>query len=431
MKESEIKKIKWTKWLKRPYTPFLSSLCFSGVGKKYYRKVELGNFDYNFLFQDDTMYYDENKMEKNRRQIVAFLRKKDIFKIVKMLNSQHKKNIQKIKALIKGRQKPTAKLKILKEITSQYLPFLWITPMLEYFYDLRIERDIKPLIKENVADFIANSGPIKKTQSEIMADDIRKGLPASLILKKYGWMKSRDGFTDFYTIKEINDIIRHVKNNKRITASKYRILPKKIFRLCRELREAIFFRTDRTDKFYEALAVSRPIYQEIADSLGISFKALADYDANSIIFGQPKKYQDNYYYLLLNGKEFINQGELIKINKILDYHEVKGIIVQKGKAIGRVKIVSHSSQISKVNQGDILVTPMTLPSFILGMNKAAAFVTDEGSLTCHAAIVAREMKKPCITGTKIATQVFKDGDLVEVDANQGIVKKLKNTKISN
>jgi pyruvate,water dikinase len=56
------------------------------------------------------------------------------------------------------------------------------------------------------------------------------------------------------------------------------------------------------------------------------------------------------------------------------------------------------------------------------MEKAAAFITDEGGITCHAAIVSRELKKPCIIGTKIATQVLKDGDLVEVDANNGVVK---------
>mgnify|MGYP001564748046 CR=1 FL=1 len=59
------------------------------------------------------------------------------------------------------------------------------------------------------------------------------------------------------------------------------------------------------------------------------------------------------------------------------------------------------------------------------MRKAAAFVTDEGGILCHAAIVARELKKPCIIGTKIATRVFKDGDMVEVDATKGIVRKIK------
>mgnify|MGYP001562085147 CR=1 FL=1 len=75
-----------------------------------------------------------------------------------------------------------------------------------------------------------------------------------------------------------------------------------------------------------------------------------------------------------------------------------------------------------LKNGDILVTFMPAPSHISAMEKAAAFVTDEGGITCHAAIVAREMKKPCIIGTKIATKVLKDGDMVEVDANKGIVK---------
>jgi len=58
------------------------------------------------------------------------------------------------------------------------------------------------------------------------------------------------------------------------------------------------------------------------------------------------------------------------------------------------------------------------------MKLAKAFVTDEGGIVCHAAIIARELKVPCIIGTKFATQIFKDGDMVEVDADKGIVKKI-------
>ena len=57
--------------------------------------------------------------------------------------------------------------------------------------------------------------------------------------------------------------------------------------------------------------------------------------------------------------------------------------------------------------------------------KAKAIIADEGGLTCHAAIISREFKIPCIIGTKVATEVLKDGDFVEVDANQGIVRVLK------
>jgi phosphoenolpyruvate synthase/pyruvate phosphate dikinase len=72
--------------------------------------------------------------------------------------------------------------------------------------------------------------------------------------------------------------------------------------------------------------------------------------------------------------------------------------------------------------GMILVAYETTPEVIFAMQKSGAIVTDFGGLTCHAAIVAREMKKPCIVGTKNATKIFKDGDMVEVDANKGIVR---------
>ena len=94
-------------------------------------------------------------------------------------------------------------------------------------------------------------------------------------------------------------------------------------------------------------------------------------------------------------------------------------------ARGMVKVVIAAHEIGKVKEGDILVAPSTAPSYIMGMKKAAAFVTDEGGITSHTSIVAREMKKPCLIGTKIATKVFKDGDYVEVDADKGIVRIIK------
>lgn len=103
---------------------------------------------------------------------------------------------------------------------------------------------------------------------------------------------------------------------------------------------------------------------------------------------------------------------------------VKGIIAQTGFVKGPARLVRNVHDIKKVETGDILVTNTTHPNYLQGMKKALAFVTDEGGIASHAAIVARELKIPCIVGTKIATKVFKDGDWVEVDANKGIVRKL-------
>ena len=79
----------------------------------------------------------------------------------------------------------------------------------------------------------------------------------------------------------------------------------------------------------------------------------------------------------------------------------------------------------KMNQGDIMVAHTTFPSLVPAMKKAVAIITEDGGITCHAAIVARELKTPCVTGIKTITQVLKDGDEIEVDADNGLVRMLK------
>lgn len=146
-----------------------------------------------------------------------------------------------------------------------------------------------------------------------------------------------------------------------------------------------------------------------------------------------------YIFMYENGETIFNYGtkaleDMKKLYPELfeekNIKEFKGSIANAGKARGNVVIVPPKDLESlekinkKFNKGDILVTSMTQPNTILLMEKAAAFVTDEGGILCHAAIISREMNKPCIIGTKIATKVLKDGDLVEVDADKGIVRKL-------
>ena len=93
--------------------------------------------------------------------------------------------------------------------------------------------------------------------------------------------------------------------------------------------------------------------------------------------------------------------------------------------MGTVKVLHSATEAYKVEKGDILVAVMTRPDYVPAMKLAAAIVTDEGGITCHAAIVARELHIPCIIGTKIATKVLKDGMKVEVNADHGWVKVLR------
>ncbi len=100
---------------------------------------------------------------------------------------------------------------------------------------------------------------------------------------------------------------------------------------------------------------------------------------------------------------------------------VKGLPASPGVGMGVAKIIKDSSEIGKIESGDVLVAKMTTPDFVPAMKKASAIVTDEGGMTSHAAIVSRELGIPCIVGTGNATEVLKEGMEITVDGSGGIV----------
>ena len=104
--------------------------------------------------------------------------------------------------------------------------------------------------------------------------------------------------------------------------------------------------------------------------------------------------------------------------------ESKGTCASPGKVRGKIRIVAFSGQNDKVRNGDVMVTYATCVDHLRAMKRAAAIVTEVGGLTCHAAVVSREFGIPCVVALKNAMTNFKDGELVEVDANKGIVRKL-------
>lgn len=133
---------------------------------------------------------------------------------------------------------------------------------------------------------------------------------------------------------------------------------------------------------------------------------------------------------VLVGKEAKDMLRLMQKPRLvkIDRNILTGQVSFPGRVRGAVKIVNAVADIEKFNQGDILVSFSTNPSLVPAMNRAGAIITDAGGVTCHAAIVSREMKTPCIIGTKIATRILKDGDIVEVDAGKGIVKVIRKIK---
>ena len=205
------------------------------------------------------------------------------------------------------------------------------------------------------------------------------------------------------------------------------------------LQELIYFRDARLMWLNEGCHYSIPLLLEMAKRLNLTFEEIIYLLPSEIeeglagiftitkkeIQSRSNKYamvMENHQITLYTGEEV--EKHRIKINT-QNPGEAQGSPAFRGRATGKVKLVKDRSELHKIEAGDILVTRLTTPDFVVAMEKAAAIVTDLGGITSHAAIVSRELRVPCIVGTEIATQIFKDGDLVEVDANKGVVRKIQ------
>lgn len=131
-----------------------------------------------------------------------------------------------------------------------------------------------------------------------------------------------------------------------------------------------------------------------------------------------------------NGKMFILQsrpittiGNRAKASESKEGGKVllAGLGASPGAATGAVKIVTGPENLDKITKGDIMVTVMTTPDMVPAMKRAGAIVTDEGGMTCHAAIVSRELGCPAVVGTKKGTKTLSDGMLITVDGGKGKV----------
>jgi pyruvate,water dikinase len=100
---------------------------------------------------------------------------------------------------------------------------------------------------------------------------------------------------------------------------------------------------------------------------------------------------------------------------------ISGQTAYPGKVQWKVRVVLDPKPDTVFERWEILVTGMTRPEYLPLVEKCAAFVTDAGWILSHAAITARELQKPCVIGTEVASKILKDGDLVEVDADNGII----------
>tara|TARA_Y100000310_G_C20689133_1_gene821035 strand:+ start:2171 stop:3601 length:1431 start_codon:yes stop_codon:yes gene_type:complete len=209
-------------------------------------------------------------------------------------------------------------------------------------------------------------------------------------------------------------------------------------KLIHNLQNWFHLRTYARDIINNVITNNMPLLFEIAERASISKQNIPYLIKDEIlnIFSLPRKEllsnivkrKKKWAALVINDKVTFfaeNISQLKEKEKIEPTNVIKGKIAAKGYVKAPVILMNDASELDKIKPNHILVTPMTTTDYTPILNKLAGIITDEGGLTCHAAIVSRELNIPCIIGTQVATKLLKDNQLVELNANKGIVKILK------
>jgi phosphohistidine swiveling domain-containing protein len=239
---------------------------------------------------------------------------------------------------------------------------------------------------------------------------------------------------------EVQKRLDTLRKNRESVQEKY-ALPAKLMRMSAAIGESILWQDQRKRDVLIMLHYKKLLLDEVVYRYNYDLNTVLNMRAveiTSVLTGQ-RRIED--FASRNEPYGFVIEGEDLKLldadtterywslylSSASDNNaELKGTVASKGSgpARGRVRILLDPDKASEFEKGDILVTTMTTPEYVFLIKQAGAVVTDTGGLTSHAAVVSREFGVLCVVGTKFATRVLEDGDVVEVDANTGVVRKM-------
>ncbi len=415
-------------------------------------------------FKEDINFFEEfAKIEfdivENVKEYLTYIRNKDLTVLsFEELDEEFEKfNSLYIKSFIPGMTRPEDYLvnRLEKELT-------------ENKYN---KNEIENIFK-NIST-CPNYYPLSYSEEPLdllkIALEIKNGNDSEELLNKhilkYSWIKGPLEFEDTAFTKEdyldrlnnlvntnifekIENIIRVRKNNDiqyQEVINKYK-LSNKAIKLIKAIRDFIFLRTYTTEYSDHLFYVGKhTIFKEISNRTKIlnedlimlndkeilqiiKNKGNMDDKIKSTLEDRKKGFaiiwMDGKVQTVFGDESIKIQNEIAKIYKNSNENNnnkkiISGSIANMGKVTGTAKVLNKYEDIYKVEKGDIIVATMTTPDYISAMEKSAGFITDEGGITCHAAIISREFNVPCIVGTINGTKEIKDGQIIELDAYNG------------
>ena len=309
--------------------------------------------------------------------------------------------------------------------------------LLKIALEIKKGNNVEKLIDEHVSKYSWIKGPVEFEDTSFTKED---------------YVARLDNLINTNIEEKIDNINKVRKNNDieyEVTLKKYKFSDK-AKKLIKSIRDFIFLRTYTTEYSDHLFYMGRhTILREIANRTNINDQDLIMLNDTEIlnILNNKGKITDEIKNILKERKKgfamiWINgnietvfgdeslelQNEIEKNYKILEDNEnnsdkktISGSVANIGKVRGVARVLNTYKDIYKVRKGDIIVATMTTPDYVSAMEKAVGFITDEGGITCHAAILSREFNVPCIVGTVNGTKEIKDGQMIELDAYNGKV----------
>jgi phosphohistidine swiveling domain-containing protein len=441
------KGVKFIKTVYRPYCPLIASLFFNGFSNRQYWRKFIGlNYALRDALEiDGIFYYPEYHLNAFAKKATEYvLKSKNNFLHLKEETLEREANI--LKTITQNNGKDT---KSLFATYLAYQPALALYHICDDFIEERLRKELNKKISASEVDLMMShiNLPLELNLDQKAKRRFLKTGNINEFIKEHAWNFSRYGQHQTLSFKEAGHILRNLKKDKDLLNDKNRQITKQAIVKAKKIlgdkayyvdvmQFFVYYRTHRTDimnkvffAYYDRLLSLAAGFQvSYEDVIHCSYDELVanNIPSRKILEARKQKFVSCFSHKvvrIISGKEveYFRKLSLEKESEKI----ISGRTAFPGSVQGKVKIISNKKDLDTFKKGEILVASMTTPSMVMAMKKAAAFITDEGGITCHAAILAREMKKPCIIGTKNATKILRDGDLVEVDANKGIVKIIK------
>jgi phosphohistidine swiveling domain-containing protein len=396
---------------------------------------------------ESDFYYISNGSGSNKRfldRLTSKLKKKSY---IIFLKKEYKKDGQKLLNWSKRINSKVNSLKPFLDYCGYCMILLEITSWASKIITDKIVAELKSNPEcDKIINYYSTPkklAPIQQLEKELQQLHKNKDLEtiANRLYKKYHWIPVSfvgEPWDKKYFLDLLKNYIPKSVQHKDKPKSK---ISTKLKFLLWSLREITYLNEYRKGIFCQVTLNFRPVLNEIAHKSNLRdwkevclltheelILAANGRDFSRLVDRRKKEFFavhniNGKHLQIIYGKEVKKFENNFKTQKI-NISEFGGVIANRGRFVGKVKIILNHNDFNKLKPGDILVAKMTSVDYLPIMKNAAAFITDEGGLACHAAVVSREFNIPCIIGTKIATQVLEDGDIVEVNADNGVVSKI-------